>query len=138
MLICLVCLSAVFVNSLVKQIALVLGVVVILLLNVVEVLHVGRDALMDIIYMVFQIMCVGVVRVIPVCIKMFLPQVIFVFVYVEVVTPFKSLTAGSQVLSPIMLFPCVTFLLCGRIRVCNFYTSFSLVLCVCLSSELYL
>ena len=43
---CIACLS-VFVNCLVKQVAICLGVVVILLLNVVEVFSVGRGALLD-------------------------------------------------------------------------------------------
>ena len=54
---CNACLT-VFVNCLVKQFAICLGVVVILLLNVMEVFSVGRCALLDIPCMVFQIMCV--------------------------------------------------------------------------------
>ena len=48
----------VFVNCLVKQFALCLGVVVILLLNVLEVLSVDGGALLDRPCMVFQRMCV--------------------------------------------------------------------------------
>ena len=48
----------VFVNCLVKQFAICLGVVAILLLNVMDVLSVGGGALLDSPCMVFQIMCV--------------------------------------------------------------------------------
>ena len=48
----------VFVNYLVKQFAIFLGVVVILLLNVMKVLIVGGGALLDRPCMVFQRMCV--------------------------------------------------------------------------------
>ena len=54
---CVACLTL-FVNCLVKQFAIPLGVVVILLLNVMEVLSVVRAALLDIPSMVFQRMCV--------------------------------------------------------------------------------
>ena len=48
----------VFVNWLVKQFAMCLGVVPILLLNVMDVFSVGGGALLDRPCMVFQIMCV--------------------------------------------------------------------------------
>ena len=48
----------VFVNCLVKQFAICLGVVVILLLNVMGVLRVGGGVLLDRPCMVLQIMCV--------------------------------------------------------------------------------
>ena len=54
--VCLVC--CVLVNCLVKQFAICLGVVVILLLNVMEVFSVGGGALLDIPCMVFQRMWV--------------------------------------------------------------------------------
>ena len=54
---CLVCLT-VFVNCLVKQFAMYLGVVIILLLNVMDMFSVGRGALLDRPCMVFQRMCV--------------------------------------------------------------------------------
>ena len=54
---CVACLT-VFVNCLVKQFAICLGVVVILLLNVMEVFSVGGGALLDRQCMVFQRMCV--------------------------------------------------------------------------------
>ena len=54
--VCLVC--CVFVNCLVKQFAMCLGVVDILLLNVMDVFSVGGGALLDRPCMVFKIMCV--------------------------------------------------------------------------------
>ena len=54
---CVACLT-VFVNCLVKQFAIFMGVVGILLLNVIEVLMVGGGALLDVPLMVFQKMCV--------------------------------------------------------------------------------
>ena len=56
-LFCLVCLT-VFVNCLVKQLAICLGVVVILLLNVKEVFSVGGGVLLDRPCMVYQRMFV--------------------------------------------------------------------------------
>ena len=54
--VCLVC--CVFVNCLVKQFAMCLGVVAILLLNVMHVFSVGGGALLNRPCMVFQRMCV--------------------------------------------------------------------------------
>ena len=54
---CVSCLT-VFVNCLVKQFAVCLGVVAVLLLNVMDVLSVGGGALLDRPCMVFQRMCV--------------------------------------------------------------------------------
>ena len=54
---CVACLTM-FVNCLVKQFAVCLGVVAILLLNVMEVFSVGGGAQLDRPCMVFQIMCV--------------------------------------------------------------------------------
>ena len=54
--VCLVC--CVIVNCLVKQFAMCLGVVAILLLNVMDVFSVGGSALLDRPCMVFQRMCV--------------------------------------------------------------------------------
>ena len=59
---CVVCLT-VFVNCLVKQFAMCLGVVAILLLNVMDVFSVCGGALLDRPCMVFQRVCV--VPVIP-------------------------------------------------------------------------
>ena len=53
----LVCLTM-FVNCLVKQFVICLGVVVILFLNVLEAFSVGGGALLDRSCMVFQRMCV--------------------------------------------------------------------------------
>ena len=55
--VCLVCLT-VFENCLVKQFAMCLGVVAILLLNVMDVFSVGGGALLYRPCMVFQRMCV--------------------------------------------------------------------------------
>ena len=56
--VCLVCCTlTVFVNCLVKQFAMCLGVVAILLMNVMEVFSEGGGALLDRPYMVFQSMC---------------------------------------------------------------------------------
>ena len=57
LVLCVECLT-VFVNCLVKQFAICLGVVVILLLNVMEVFSVGGGALLDRLCMVFQRMYV--------------------------------------------------------------------------------
>ena len=54
--VCSVC--CVFVDCLVKQFAICLGVGVILLLNVMEVFSLGGDTLLDRLCMVFQRMCV--------------------------------------------------------------------------------
>ena len=54
--ICLVC--CVLDSVLVKQFAMCLGVVAVLLLNVMDVLSVGRGAQLDRPYMVFHRMCV--------------------------------------------------------------------------------
>ena len=48
----------IFVNCLVKQFAICLGVVAILLLNAMEVFSMSGGALLDRQFMVFQIMCV--------------------------------------------------------------------------------
>ena len=55
--VCLVCLT-VFVNCLVKQFAMCLCVVAVLLLNVMDVFSVGGGALLDRPCMVFHRMCV--------------------------------------------------------------------------------
>ena len=52
----------VFVNCLVKQFAMCMGVAAILLLNVMEVFSVGGGALLDRPCIVFQIMCVLCLR----------------------------------------------------------------------------
>ena len=57
--VCFVCcvFDSICVNCLVKQFAICLGVVVILLLNIMEVFNVGGGALLDSPCMVFQRMC---------------------------------------------------------------------------------
>ena len=71
---CVACLTM-FVNCLVKQFTICLGVVVTSLLNVVELFSVVGVALFDRPCMVFQIWYsnVRVVPVIPMCIYVFLP-----------------------------------------------------------------
>ena len=71
--------SFVFVNYLVKQFAICLGVVVILLLNVIEVFSVGGGALLDRPCMVFQRMCV-----LYLCssVRLSVPSIGFVYVFV--------------------------------------------------------
>ena len=54
---CVACLT-VFVNCLVKQFTMCLGMIAILLLNVMDVFSVGGGALLDRLCMVFQRMCV--------------------------------------------------------------------------------
>ena len=80
-----------------------LGVVVILLLNVMEVFSVGRGALLDIPCMVFQRMCV-------LCLpsqcasKCSLHRFCLCFCISEVISSFKNLRTGSQVFALLMLF----------------------------------
>ena len=51
-----------------------------------------------------------VVPVIPVCIKVFLPYVLFYcFCMSQIISSFKSLRAGSHVFALLMLFLCVIF-----------------------------
>ena len=70
-LFCVLRVKTVFVNCLVKQFAICLGVVAILLLNMMELLSVVGGALLDRPCMVFHRMCV-----------VLLPYVLFVFLYV--------------------------------------------------------
>ena len=96
----------VFVNCLVKQFAMCLGVVAILLLNVMEVFSVGGGALLDRPCMVFQIMCV-------LCLgsqcasKYSFHRFCLYLCMSEVISSFKSLRAGSQVLSLLIWSRCV-------------------------------
>ena len=55
--VCLVCCLTVFVNCLLKQFAMCLSMVAILLLSVMDVFSVGGGAVLDIPCMVFQRMC---------------------------------------------------------------------------------
>ena len=79
--VCLVC--CVFVNCLVKQFAIFMGVVLILLLNIMEVLSVGGGALLDRPCMVFQRMCV-----LHVCCE----YIIYIYIYI-----FKLMLYGCVV-----------------------------------------
>ena len=98
---CVACLT-VFVNFLVKQFAICLGLVIILLLNVMEGFSVGRGALLD------RPRNVHIVPVIPVC-HLSVPSIGFVIFFVcrRVISSFKNLRAGSQVFALLMLFLCV-------------------------------
>ena len=78
----------VFVNCFVKQFAICLGVIVILLLNVMELFCVGGGALFVRPYMVFQRMCV-------LCLCSF-HRFCLGFCISEVISSFKSLRTGSQ------------------------------------------
>ena len=90
------CLTA-FVNCFVKQFAICLGVVVILLLNVIEVFSVDGGALLDKQCMVFQRMCS-------------FHRFCLCFYMSEIISSFKSLRTGSQVFALIILFRCVIIL----------------------------
>ena len=100
---CVACLT-VFVNCLVKQFAMCLGVVAILLLNVMEVFRVCGGALLDRPCMVFQSVCcacdpnerLSAFHMFYLC-----------FCMSEVISSFRSLRAGSQVFALLMLFLCV-------------------------------
>ena len=102
---CVACLT-VFVNCLVKQFAMFLGVVAILLLNVMNAFSVGGGALLDRQCMVFQRICV-------LCLwsqcasKFSFHRFCLCFRMSEVISSFKSLRAGSQVLALLILFLCV-------------------------------
>ena len=54
----------------------------------------------------------------------------------EVISLFRSLKAGSQVVALLMLCLCVIkHTLCDRVRACNCYVSYLLVYCVCLPQD---
>ena len=86
---CVACLTE-YVNCMVKQFAICLGVFAILLLNVMDLLSVVRGALLDIPYVYGIPKSVCVVPVIPVCIKVFLPYVLFMALYVGSSLPIKE------------------------------------------------
>ena len=102
LVLCVACLT-VFVNCLVKQFAMYLGVVAILLLNVMDVISGGGGALLDRPCMVFQRMCV-------LCLwsqcasKCSFHRFCLCFCMSEVISSFKSLRAGSQMFALCMLF----------------------------------
>ena len=99
---CVPCLT-VFVNCLVKQFAMFLGVVAILLLNVMDVFSVCGGALLDRPCMVFQRVCV-------LCLwsqwasKCSFHMFCLCFCMSEVISSFRSLRAESQVFALFMLF----------------------------------
>ena len=95
-----------FVNCFVKQFAMCVGVVAILLLNVMEVFSVGGGALLDRPCMVFQRMCV-------LCLwsqcasKCSFHKFCFCVCMLEVISSFRSLRGGYQVFALLLLFLCV-------------------------------
>ena len=95
---CVACLT-VFVNCLVKQFAMCLGVVAILLLNVMDVFSMCGGALLGRPCMVFQRVCV-------LCLSsQGASKCSFhMFCRSEVISSFGSLRAGSQVFALLMLF----------------------------------
>ena len=102
---CVACLT-VFVNCLVKQFAICLGVFAILLLNVMDLLSGVGGALLDRPCMVFQRMCV--LCLLTQCAsKCSFYIFCLCFCVSEVISSFKSLRAGSQVFALLMLSLCV-------------------------------
>ena len=103
--VCLACLIG-FVNCFVKQFAMCLGVVAILLLNVMDVFSVGGSTLLDRPCMVFQRMCVLCLR--SQCASKCSFHMFCLYLCMsEVISSFKSLRAGLQLFSLRMLFLCV-------------------------------
>ena len=100
---CVACLT-VFVNCLVKQFTVCLGVVAILLLNVMDVFSVGEGALLDRPCMVFQrIACCACDPSVHLSVRS------IGFYMSEVISSFKSLRSGSRVFSLLMLFLCAYY-----------------------------
>ena len=95
---CVTCLTM-FVNCLVKQFAIFLGVVVILLLSVMELSSVERCALFNRPCIVFQSVCSAC----DPSVHLDTPSIDFVYVCRK----FKSLRAGSQVFALLMMLLCV-------------------------------
>ena len=90
-----------FVNCLVKQFAICLGVFVILLLNVMELLSVVGGALLDRPWSSKECVCCASDH----SVRLNAPSICFCMS--EVIPPLKSLRAGSQVFALLMLFLCV-------------------------------
>ena len=135
--ICLFCVLRVsqclWINCLVKQFAICLGVFVILLLNVMELLSVVGGALLDRPCMIFQRMCVLCLwsQCASICsVHMFC----LCFCVPEVISSFRGLRAGSQVFSLFMYFFVWFCILCLRVKACNCYASCPLVCYACLPS----
>ena len=101
----ILCLT-VFVNCLVKQFTIYLGVVAILLLNVMEVFSMAGSALLDRPCMVFQRMCV-LCLCFQCASKCSFHRFCLCFCMSEVISSFKSLRAGSHVFALLMLFLCL-------------------------------
>ena len=103
--VCFVCLT-VFVNCLVNQFAICLGVFAILLLKLMELLCVVGGALLDRPSMVFHRMCV-------LCLwsqwasRCSFHMFCLCFCMSEVISSFRSLRTGSQAFAFLMLFVCV-------------------------------
>ena len=100
---CVACLT-VFVNCLVKQFAMCVGVVAILLLNVMDVFSVCGGALLDRPCMVFQRECVCCTCDPNERLKCSFHMFYLCFCMSEVIFSFRSLRAGSQVFALLMLF----------------------------------
>ena len=116
---CVACLT-VFVNCLVKQFVMCLGVVAILLLNVMEVFSVG-EVLCWIDHVWYSKECVCCAC--DPSVHLSVPSIRFVFVSESWIT---------GVCSPYVV---VRFcILCGRVRACSCYASGPLVCCACLPS----
>ena len=90
---CVACLT-VFVNCLVKQFAMCVGIAAVLFLNVMDVFSVCGGALLDRPCMVFQ----------RVCVLCSFHMFCLCFCMSEVISSFRSLRAGSQVFALLMLF----------------------------------
>ena len=104
-MLCVACLT-VFMNCLVKQFAMWLGVVAILLLNVMDVFSVGGCALLYRPCMIFQIMCVLCLW--SQCASMCsFHRFCLCFCMSEVISSFNSLRVGSPVFALLMMFLCV-------------------------------
>ena len=63
-----------------------------------------------------------------------LPYVLFVFCMSEVISSFRSLGAGSQVFSLLMLFLFVILHTMSSDKTCNCYASCPLLCCACVPS----
>ena len=126
---CVACLT-VFVNCVVKQFAICLGVFVTLSLNVMELLSVVGGALFDRSCMVFQRMCV-------LCVwshMCFFHMFVCVFVCRKLFPHLGVWELDHRCLLSLCCFFvwfCVPYL---RVRACNCYASCPLVCCACLPS----
>ena len=115
----------VFVNCLMKQFAICLGVI--LLLNVIEVLSGWRCSVAYTVYGLTKRVCA--VHVIHVASKYYLHR-FYICMFVGRNIPFRHLRGGAHVC--FFVFVCI---LCDRVRVCSCCASYHLVYCVCLPLE---